>query len=96
MRFDKRDAAAEGDKRQGGADRTVDIKPPQSESQLIFSFDELIYGGSLSGRKTLLMMLLTLLDVLQRKLGWVKFDFSPRSQISVGKNRGEAFLKIKN
>ena len=33
-------AAAAGDKRQGGADRTVDVKPPQSESMLIFSFDE--------------------------------------------------------
>ena len=33
---------AEGDNRQGGADRTVDIKPPQSESQLIFSFDDIM------------------------------------------------------
>ena len=35
-------AAAEGDKRPGGADRTVDIQPPQSESILILSFDEII------------------------------------------------------
>ena len=35
-------AAADGDKRPGGADRTVDIQPPQSESMLILSFDELI------------------------------------------------------
>ena len=35
-------AAAEGDKRQGGADRTVDINPPQSESMFILSFDALI------------------------------------------------------
>ena len=35
-------AAAEGDKRPGGADRTEDIQPPQSESILILSFDELI------------------------------------------------------
>ena len=38
-------AAAEGDKRPGGADRTVDIQPPQSESILILSFDELIFAN---------------------------------------------------
>ena len=42
FRFAASRAAADGDKRPGGADRTVDIKPPQSESMLILSFDEII------------------------------------------------------
>ena len=41
-------AAAAGDKRQGGADRTVDVKPPQSESTLMFSLDDSIFTSNIS------------------------------------------------
>ena len=45
FRFAAYDAAAAAeDKKPGGADRTVDVKPPPSESRLISSFDKLIFS----------------------------------------------------
>ena len=52
FRFAAYDAAAAEDKKPGGADRTVDVKPPPSESRLISSFDKLIFS-----HKSLIYML---------------------------------------